>query len=91
MGREPIHIEVYTEDISTLTLKVSGYIQRLYSSISALAIRQQLYKADYNYLIQIANDTQKRGQPYHSDTLSSSLSYLRLTTSIFILKSICFT
>lgn len=56
---EPIHIEVYTEDISILTIQVSGYIQRLYSFIAALAIRQQLYEADYNHLIQIANDTQK--------------------------------
>ena len=56
---EPIHIEVYTEDISILTMQVSGYIQRLYSFIAALAIRQQLYEADYNHLIQIASDTQK--------------------------------
>ena len=40
-------------------MQVSGYIQRLYSFIAALAIRQQLYEADYNHLIQIANDTQK--------------------------------
>ena len=56
---EPIRIEIYTEDISILTMKVSCYIQRLYSFIAALAIRQQLYEADYNHLIQIANDTQK--------------------------------
>ena len=56
---EPIQIEVYTEDISILTMKVSGYIQRLYSFIAALAIRQQLYEADFNHLIQIAKDTQK--------------------------------
>ncbi len=56
---EPIHIEVYAEDISILTMKVSGYIQRLYSFIAALAIRHQLYEADYNRLIQIASDTQK--------------------------------
>lgn len=56
---EPIYIEIYTEDISILTMQVSGYIQRLYSFIATLAIRQQLYEADYNHLIQIANDTQK--------------------------------
>jgi len=56
---EPIHIEVYTEDISILTMQVSGYIQRLYSFIAALAIRQQLYEVDYNHLIKITNDTQK--------------------------------
>ena len=38
---------------------MSGYIQRLYSFIAALAIRQQLYEPDYNHFLQIANDTQK--------------------------------
>lgn len=56
---EPIRIEVYTEDISILTMNVSGYIQKLYNFIAALAIRQQLYETDYNHLIQIANDIQK--------------------------------
>lgn len=40
-------------------MQVSGYIQKLYRFIAALAIRQQLYEADYNHLIQIAIDTQK--------------------------------
>lgn len=40
-------------------MKVSGYIQRFYSFIAALAIRQQLYEADYNHLIQISCDAQK--------------------------------
>lgn len=56
---EPIRIEVYTEDISALSIQVSGYIQKLHNFIAALAIRRQLYEADYNHLIQIANDTQK--------------------------------
>lgn len=56
---EPIRIEVYTEDISILTIQVSGYIQKLYNFIAALAIRRQLYEADYNRLIHIVNDTQK--------------------------------
>ena len=54
---EPVQIEIYTEDISILTMKVSGYIEQLHNFIAALAIRRQLYEADYERLIQIANDT----------------------------------
>lgn len=54
---EPIRIEVYTEDISVLTIKVSAYIEQLYNFIAGLAIRRQLYDADYERLIQIADDT----------------------------------
>ena len=54
---EPIRIEVYTEDISALSIKVSSYIEQLHNFIAALAIRRQLYEADYERLIQIANDT----------------------------------
>ena len=54
---EPIRIEVYTEDIAALSIKVSGYIEQLHNFIAALAIRRQLYEADYDRLIQIANDT----------------------------------
>ena len=54
---EPIRIEVYTDDISILTMKVSGYIEQLHNFIAALAIRRQLYEADYERLIQIANGT----------------------------------
>lgn len=54
---EPVQIEVYTEDISILTMKVSGYIEQLHNFIAGLAIRRQLYEADYARLIQIANDT----------------------------------
>ena len=55
--REPIKISVYTDDISALTLKVSRYIDQLNNFIAALAIRRQLYDADYERLIQIADDT----------------------------------
>lgn len=55
--KEPIRIEVYTNDISALTVKVSKYIDRLNSFIAALAMREQLYEADYRHLIQIADDT----------------------------------
>lgn len=55
--REPVKISVYTDDISILTMKVSGYIGQLHNFIAALAIRRQLYEADYERLIQIANDT----------------------------------
>ena len=55
--REPIKIMVYTDDISVLTLKVSRYIEQLNNFIAALAIRRQLYDADYERLIQIADDT----------------------------------
>ena len=55
--RNPINITVYTEDIATLSIKVSGYIEQLHNFIAALAIRRQLYEADYERLIQIANDT----------------------------------
>ena len=55
--REPVAISVYTDDISILTMKVSGYIEQLHNFIAALAIRRQLYEADYERLIQIANDT----------------------------------
>ena len=56
---EPVEISVYTDDISALTMKVSGYIEQLHNFIAALAIRRQLYEADYNRLIQIADDTKK--------------------------------
>lgn len=54
---DPIRIEVYTEDIAALSIKVSSYIEQLHNFIAALAIRRQLYEADYERLIQIANDT----------------------------------
>ncbi len=57
LRREPVEISVYTDDISILTMKVSGYIEQLHNFIAALAIRRQLYEADYERLIQIANDT----------------------------------
>lgn len=56
--RQPIIITVYTEDISALSIKVSSYIEQLHNFIAALAIRRQLYEADYKRLIQIASDTQ---------------------------------
>lgn len=55
--REPVRISVYTDDISVLTLKVSRYIDQLNNFIAALAIRRQLYDADYERLIRIADDT----------------------------------
>lgn len=55
--RNPINLTVYTEDIAALSIKVSGYIEQLHNFIAALAIRRQLYEADYERLIQIANDT----------------------------------
>lgn len=54
---EPVEIYIYTDDISALNMKVSGYIEQLHNFIAALAIRRQLYEADYNRLIQIADDT----------------------------------
>ena len=56
---EHVEISVYTDDISALTMKVSKYIEQLHNFIAALAIRRQLYEADYNRLIQIADDTKK--------------------------------
>lgn len=56
---EPVQISVYTDDISALTMKVSGYIEQFHNFIAALAIRRQLYEADYKRLIQIADDTKK--------------------------------
>jgi len=56
---EPVEISIYTDDISALTMKVSGYIEQLHNFIAALAIRRQLYETDYNRLIQIADDTKK--------------------------------
>jgi len=56
---EPVEISVYTDDISALTMKVSGYIEQFHNFIAALAIRRQLYEADYNRLIQIADDTKR--------------------------------
>jgi len=56
---EPVEISVYTDDISALTMKVSGYIEQFHNFIAALAIRRQLYEADYNRLIQIADDMKK--------------------------------
>ena len=56
--KEPVQIMVYTDDIAALSVKVSTYIEHLNNFIAALAIRQQLYEADYQRLIQIANDTQ---------------------------------
>lgn len=57
--REAVSIEVYTEDISILTLKVSGYLERFYSFVAALAIRRQLQEADYSRLLLIAEETKK--------------------------------
>lgn len=56
---EPVEISVYTDDISALTMKVSGYIEQFHNFVAALAIRRQLYEADYNRLIQLADDTKK--------------------------------
>lgn len=56
--KEPIIISVYTDDISALAVKVSAYIEQLNNFIAALALRNQLYEADYQRLIQIANNTQ---------------------------------
>ena len=56
--KEPVVISVYTDDISALAVKVSAYIEQLNNFIAALAIRRQLYEADYQKLIQITNDTQ---------------------------------
>ena len=56
--KEPVVISVYTNDISALAVKVSTYIEQLNNFIAALAIRRQLYEADYQKLIQIASDTQ---------------------------------
>ena len=55
--KEPVQLSVYTDDISALTVKVSGYIEQLHNFIAALAIRRQLYEADYGRLMQIAEDT----------------------------------
>lgn len=55
--KEPVQLSVYTDDISALTVKVSGYIEQLHNFIAALAIRRQLYEADYERLMQIAEDT----------------------------------
>lgn len=54
----PIPIQIYTDDISILNVKVSKYIGQLNNFIAALAIRQQLHEADYERLIQIASDTE---------------------------------
>lgn len=56
--KTPIPIQIYTDDISILTMKVSKYIEQLNNFIAALAIRQQLHEADYERLIQIASDTE---------------------------------
>ncbi len=56
--KTPIPIQIYTDDISILTMKVSKYIDQLNNFIAALAIRQQLHEADYERLIQIASDTE---------------------------------
>ncbi len=56
---EPIKIQVSTDDISILTMKVSGYMELLHRFIAGLAVRQQLHQADYDKLMQIASDTQK--------------------------------
>lgn len=55
--KEPVQISVYTDDISALTMNVSSYIEQLHHFIAALAIRRQLYEADYERLMQIAEDT----------------------------------
>ena len=56
--KEPVTISIYTNDISTLTLKVSAYIEQLNNFIAAMAIRRQLYESDYQKLIQLVSDTQ---------------------------------
>lgn len=56
--KTPIPIQIYTDDISILTMKVSKYIEQLNNFIAALAIRQQLHEADYERLLQVASDTE---------------------------------
>ncbi len=57
--KKPIEITIYTDDIASLSLQVSDYARQLRNFIAGLAIREQLYEADYQRLIQIASDTQK--------------------------------
>ncbi len=57
--RKPVEISVYTEDISALSLQVSSYVKQLRRFIAGLAVREQLYESDYQYLTQLAEDMQK--------------------------------
>ena len=57
--RKPVEISVYTEDIAALSLQVSSYVKQLRRFIAGLAVREQLYESDYQYLIQLAEDMQK--------------------------------
>lgn len=54
--QEPVQILVETEDISLLTMKVSGYIEKLNNLIAALALQQQLYESDYEQLLLDASE-----------------------------------
>ncbi len=54
---KPIAIQIFTEDITFLSTTVSNYIREFHGFVAGLAIREQLYEADYKRLIQIANDT----------------------------------
>ncbi len=56
---KPIELTIYTDDIASLALQVSEYSRKLSNFIAGLAIREQLYEADYQRLTQIASDTHK--------------------------------
>ena len=53
----PATVEIASDDIDALNLKVSTYIEQLQNFIAALYIRNELYDADRNRLMQIASNT----------------------------------
>lgn len=58
-NRSPALVEISSDDIAALTLKVSAYLEHLRNFTAALYIRNELCEADRNRLMGIAADTEK--------------------------------
>lgn len=58
-SRSPAIVEIASDDISALTLKVSAFLEQLRNFTAALYIRNELHDADRNRLMEIAANTEK--------------------------------
>lgn len=58
-NHSPAVVEIASDDIAALTLKVSAYLEQLRNFTAALYIRNELYDADRNRLMEIASGTEK--------------------------------
>lgn len=80
----PVVLEIGSDDLAALSLKVSTYLEQLRNFIAALYIRNELYDADRNRLLEIASATEtalRQAANYtkanRSSIRSSGLRWLR--------------